>query len=265
MNTVKGSKQYELEVVPYRPVFRWSMRLLGLGLVVAIVAGSYFTGHFEGTSAQQQAITELSRLRQEIVAVRKSADEHRQQVANLKLGSEVDRQASEGVRTEVIELKAQIAALEEDITFYKGLMSPTANRRGLTIGSVNIVETDRPKQYRYKLVLQQLATNHQLLNGYLTVKVAGRQNGQPVTLSLKDLNDKINYDRIKLRFKYFQNFTGEMALPEGFEPIHIELVAKSTGKNAVTIEEKFGWLIHNPKPQNSVAVTPAPAPVVVPE
>ena len=36
---------------------------------------------------------------------------------------------------------------------------------------------------------------------------------------------------------------GELAFPEGFEPKGLEVVAKSTGKNAKTVEKKFGWLV----------------------
>lgn len=255
MDAVKGSKQYKLEVVPYRPLFRWSIRLLLLFLVCIAVAGSYFFGHYQATAMQEQAIAERNRLLLEVAEVSKEASEYRQQVANLKLGSEIDRQAGEDVRTEVIDLKAQISGLEEDISFYKGLMSPSANKRGLTIGSMNVIATDMPGKYRYKLILQQLATNHQLLNGYLNFNVVGRRDGQLVTLSLKDLNERVSQEKIKLRFKYFQNFSGEMSLPEGFDPIRIELLAKSTGKGAVTVEEKFGWLVQNPHAENSVAET----------
>lgn len=247
MSAVKGSEQYELEVVSYRPVFRWTLRFLLLCLALGASAGSYFFGHEKGVAIQEQAIFERNKLRIELVDSKREASEYRQQVANLQLGSEVDRHASEDVRVEVIDLKAQIAELQEDISFYKGLMSPTANKRGLTIGSLNVLATDISRRYQYKLVLQQLATRHQLLTGYLNVNVVGRQNGVQVTKPLKDLNDKLSNENIKLRFKYFQNFAGEMQLPEGFEPIRIELSAKSTGKNAVTVEEKFGWLVQNPK------------------
>lgn len=253
MSAVKGSKQYELEVVTYRPFYRWTVRLFLLCLVAGGVYGSYVFGFKEGVSTQTEAIVERDALRLEVAEVSKAANEYRQQVANLKLGTEVDRQAGEGIRSEVIELKAQIAGLEEDISFYKGLMSPTANERGLTIGSLNVLATDNPNKYSYKLVLQQLATNHQLLSGYLNMNVVGRKDGQQLTLPLKDLNDQVTQENIKLRFKYFQNFSGEMTLPEGFEPIRIDLFAKSSGSKSVTVEEKFGWLVQNPRADKSVA------------
>ncbi len=245
MSSVKGSQQYQLEVVSYRPVLRWSMRLLAICLVLGGITCSYLLGLREGTSLDIQAIIERDSLRVDLAEIMRSSGEYRQQVTHLELGSEIDRQASNGVRTEVIDLKAQVAGLQEEISFYKGLMSPSGNKRGLTVGSVNILATHIPRRYQYKLVLQQLATQHQPLKGYLNVNIVGRQAGQLVTLPMQDLNDQLSHENIKLNFKYFQNFSGELLLPEGFEPTSIELMATSTGKNAVTIEETFDWLVQN--------------------
>ena len=245
MSSVKGSQQYQLEVISYRPVFRWSMRLLSVCLILGGIAGSYFLGFREGTSLDMEAIMERDSLRVDLAEVVRSSGEYRQQLTDLELGSEIDRHANEDVRAKVIDLKAQVAGLEEEISFYKALMSPSGNKRGLTIGSVNILASNIPRRYQYKLVLQQLATQHQPLKGYLNVNIVGRQAGQLVTLSMKDINDELTDENIKLDFKYFQNFSGELLLPEGFEPKSIELLAKSTGKNAVSVEEKFDWLVQH--------------------
>lgn len=249
MSAVKGSKQYKMKVVPYRPVYR-ALAWMGASLLVLVViVSAYYGGRYHGTLIQAEAIAERDQLLEAIEEARREADSFRQQVANLKLGAEVDRQAGEEVRHEVIALKNQIIELQEDISFYRGLMAPTDNKRGLTIGSLNVISTGAPREYQYKLVVQQLATNHQLLKGYLNFNVVGRQlkaEGQPasrMTLPLKDLTDKVGSTNIKLRFKYFQNFEGRIVLPEGFEPERIELLAKSTGKNPVTVEKKFGWLV----------------------
>jgi hypothetical protein len=122
-------------------------------------------------------------------------------------------------------------------------MAPSDNQRGLTIGSLDVLSTGVPRQYEYKLIVQQLATRHTLLNGSLKFNVVGRQREKMVTLPLKDLSDSVAQENIKLRFKYFQTLEGRLQLPEEFEPVRIELVARSTGKQAVVVEKKFGWLV----------------------
>ena len=146
------------------------------------------------------------------------------------------------MRNQIIEQKEQIAALEEDITFYRSLMSPSDNKQGLTIGSVNIISTGIPREFDFKIVIQQLVTNHQLLTGTLNVNVIGREAGVTRIIPLKDLTTQVDTDEVKLRFKYFQDVKGRLVLPIGFEAERIEVIAKSSGKNSSVVEKKFGWL-----------------------
>lgn len=243
MGAVKGSKQQRMVVVPYRPWRRAVSVLLFLSVSAAAVYGSYWFGQNRSQSLQEEAVAERDRLRVELADSTEEADRLRQEVVNLKLGAEVDRKASEGVRNEVLELKSEIAGLQEDISFYRGLMSPSDNARGLTIGSLNVISTGVPRQYEYKLVVQQLATKHDLLNGSLQFTIVGRQGEQLITLPLKDVSDNVSSENIKLRFKYFQTIEGRISLPESFEPERIELVAKSSGREPVEVEKKFGWLV----------------------
>jgi hypothetical protein len=244
MTAVKGSKPSRLIVVPYRPYARLLVRVgFAIGLI-AVAGVSYVVGNYHGVGLQQTAIAERDSLRIEIQSKNAELESLSQQVANLKLASEVDQASSEGVRNQVIALKSQIAALEEDISFYRGLMAPTEDRRGLTIGSMDVIATAVPRRYGFKIVVQQLATNHQVLNGDLKVNVIGQENGLVRTIPLSELSPQISEDAIKLRFKYFQNIEGQIELPEGFEPERIELVAKSSGRDGVSVEKKFGWLVH---------------------
>ncbi|MEJ2444524.1 MAG: hypothetical protein P8Y42_13885 [Exilibacterium sp.] len=243
MVAVKGSKQYAVKVVRYHPHVTMLVRGIGVALVVGAVVGSYYMGSFKSKGLQDKAVAERERLRQELIAKKQESETLRQEVANLRLGAEVDHKASEDVRNEVIALKAKIAELEGDISFYRGLMTPTDNKRGLTIGSLNVISTGVPRRYGYKLVVQQLAANHKLLQGSLQFNVVGRQGDVVRSIALKDLSEQVKEEDIKLRFKYFQNVEGELVLPPGFEPERIELLAKSTGRNAATVEKKFGWLV----------------------
>lgn len=244
MAVVKGSYQYRLRVVQDEPAKRFAGQFVTAVLVITVGLGAYLYGRYQMQSNQADAMAELDQIRSELRTKNSEAEGLRQEVANLSLGSEVDRKAAEDVRGEVIELKAKIAELEENVSFYRGLMSPSTNKRGLTIGSLDVIATGTPRHYQYKLVVQQLASNHSHLRGHLSFNVVGREtDGVVRSFALKDLSNEVSGDRIRLGFRYFQNVTGEMVLPEGFTPERIELVAKSTGRDAVEVEKKFGWLV----------------------
>jgi len=245
MAAVKGSKQYRMVVVPYRPLVKaavWAGLLL---LALAAILASFYLGQERGLTQQADAVRERDRLRTQVADYEKEIESLRQKVANLQLGAEVDQQASEEMRNQVIELQEEIAALEEDISFYRGLMAPSANSQGLTIGSLNVLSTGMPREYEYKLVVQQFATNHQVLSGYLNFDIVGRRGQERETLALHQVSEAVGSEDIRLRFKYFQNVEGQLVLPEGFEPERIEVTARSTNGERETVEKRFGWLVQD--------------------
>ncbi|MBU2885357.1 hypothetical protein KO507_06220 [Gilvimarinus agarilyticus] len=245
MSAVKGSKQHPLRVVPHRPVRRFLMFVLTLLVIAACVAGAYWGGYWQGMGTQAGALKQVSILRDQLQASEQESADLRQQVANLSLASEVDQYASEEVRNEIVSLRQEVANLETDISFYRGLMAPSEANSGLTIGEVNIVESAVPGRYTFKIVMQQLATNHQVLNGELRVDVVGRRDGVITRVPLYQLADSIEEEDIKLRFKYFQNIEGELTLPEGFEVQKLELSAESSGRNSVKVHKSYGWLVED--------------------
>lgn len=240
---VKGTKQPLLVVVPYRPVRNIILWLSSVLTVIVMVAGSYYWGVYQGTSRQADAVAERNELRVRVAALSEESKALQQQVVNLKLGAQVDHEANEQVRAQVISLKEEISALQEDISFYRGIMAPENSDSGLVIGSLNVIGTGIPRQYEYKVVVQQLAINHQVLSGHLNFNVVGWRNGVQETIPLHQLSSEVDDANIRLRFRYFQNIEGRLMLPDDFEPERIELIARSTGNNPRTTEKKFGWLV----------------------
>src|SRR5690625_6554530 len=97
-------------------------------------------------------------------------------------------------------------------------MAPENSNSGLVIGSLNVISTGLPRQYEYKVVVQQLATNHQVLSGYLNFNVVGWRNGEQEIIPLHQLSNQVDDANIRLRFRYFQNIEGRLTLPDDFEP-----------------------------------------------
>lgn len=243
MAVVKGSKQHNLKVIQHRPWVRFLYVLITVSITTAAAVGSYYFGYTRGMAGQEEALNSVANLTAELNVKNTALRAAEQELANIKLGAEVDRQSSEDVRQEVIALKEQLAALEADNSFYRNLMAPTENKRGLNFGVIELGATDVNRKVHYKFVMQQLATNHQLLKGSLEVVLIGKQNNLEARYHLSDLSPSVGGKSIKLRFKYFQTIEGDLVLPEGFDPERIELTAKSTGKNSVTIEKRLGWLV----------------------
>src|SRR5690606_6181072 len=122
------------KVVQDRPLMRWLSVLVLTLLFAAGVFASFKVGFTEGMAGQERALSDVARLTSDLKQSQVRIEELEQQMANLKVASEVDQKASEDVRQEVISLKDQLAELQEENSFYRNLMAPTGNKRGLTFG-----------------------------------------------------------------------------------------------------------------------------------
>ncbi len=242
MTRAKSPKPQNLVVVEHKPWRAWVYFCIAFVCVCVFSVLGYLFGGYVTTKEVNRLAAENGELNLNLESANSTIEKLRQQVANLRLGSEIDQRANDDVRVEVVSLKDKIAALEADISFYRGIMAPKDNVRGLTIGQVNFIATGVPRHYQYRMVVQQLATNHKLISGSLSVTVVGRQGDETRQIPLKEISEQIDDERIKLRFKYFQNVEGELVLPEGFEPERIELIAKSSSTGQ-SVEKKFGWLV----------------------
>jgi hypothetical protein len=142
-------------------------------------------------------------------------------------------------------LREQISQLEEDVLFYKQIVSPGNEETGLVIGQLDLLLGATGTEIRYKLELKQQGSNDGVVNGHVNVNVLGLQNGQEVSIPLRSLSDSISDLDIKLQFRYFQNIEGELSLPDGFEPQKVQILAVADGANAKTVQKSFGWLVQD--------------------
>jgi len=213
MSSEKSNPEYNVEIVPYRPYYR---RLLFLVLVVGglvLVISSFYLGHRYGMVIERGAVVERDRLKIANQEKEQTIQALEQRVANLTLGSKVDRKATQEVQSQVVQFKNRIAELEQDNTFYRDLMRPGSRDQGISISAPTVTLLNIPKTYEYKLVIKQLAASHSQIIGYLEFVVVGREDDKERRIPLKELSNTVSSNRIKLNFKYFQQIKGEMVRP----------------------------------------------------
>lgn len=228
-------------VVPHRPFWRFLRYFLFVIVFAAMVGGSFYLGQWYAVEDYTETLTEHGLFKQELDETKAEFAQLRQQKANLALGSEVDRRANEELRTEIVNLKSELASLEQDNTFYRELMSPKASDRGIVVDVPSVEVLEGQNQYRYNLVVKQIAAQHNTVSGYVELVLVGTQDNEPARLELMDISESVEEKRLKLSFKYFQRIEGEMVLPEGFEPKSIELKLVAQRPRSLVVDKKFGW------------------------
>ncbi|MEJ2043024.1 MAG: hypothetical protein P8X74_11400 [Reinekea sp.] len=241
MAKVKGSAVTNLVVVPHKPIKKVFIRLILSAMVAGFVYSAYWYGGQKSMEAEKVIVRERDELRTELDQSKRREEALSQKVAVLENGSFVDKRSVNSVRQSNRELSDKIAQLEKDIALYQGIMSPSVNSTGLTIQEVTLTSTPSDRRYRFKVMLTQVGNNNNYLRGFVGINLIGVENGEVTAYPLKALSSDISDVDIKFRYRYFQDFKGELILPEGFTPDQVQVVAQSVGNKSSRIEKAFNW------------------------
>ena len=243
-NVVKGSRPVKMMVVPYRPGQRVMFTLLMLIGVAASAAGGWGYAYYTTVLAKQGEQADTRELSAQIAELRQENEALKRQAAIMDRLSAVDQQTGAELQETLTALRQRVAQLEEDVLFYRQVVEEETKETGLVIGQLDIDATRSAGRYRYKLVMRQLdADGDTYLTGHVNFNLVGQMQDQQVVLPLRDLSEVEDELDIRLRFKYFQNIEGELALPEGFEPERIQIAAVATEPVSKQINEDFGWVV----------------------
>jgi hypothetical protein len=245
MPAVKGSKQEKMIVVPYRPLRAFWVRGTVVLVLIAAAGAAYFYGFTMGVSENGEARTDRDELQNVVAQMEDENRSLRDRLLNLEQSGTVDQQALDSVQQTIVGLREKISQLEEDVLFYKQIMSPENDESGLVIGQLDLVATDVPGTIRYKMELKQQGNNENLVDGHANINILGMRNSQEISIPLSDLSATEQEEDIRLQFRYFQNIEGELVLPENFEPTKVQILAVAEGDNAKTVQKSFGWLVEN--------------------
>jgi uncharacterized protein DUF6776 len=217
-----------------RPLFLAGSVLIG---VVCLVIG-YALGH---NAILGEKITGVNTAR-ELSETQEQLQQLDAQLIDLQLSEQVHREASNTLRNDLTVAHRKAARLQEELAFYKGLMAPSSLPRGLQIAELELTPVPDTNDYTYQLLLTQVALRRSFIAGEVRIDVVGAYTNQANTdeavLSLTELTDMNAYP-LKFRFRYFQDLTGRITLPEGFAPGRVLVTANQSGKDPLQVT--FPW------------------------
>jgi hypothetical protein len=199
----------------------------------------YEYGNNQGLELKVEVVREKELVSKQLVEARVLISEMRQQLSDLTLGGEIDNQANEEVRQTIENQRNLLAAQDEEINFYKGVMVPNAGSKGLRIERLD-VSSNAAGKVRYSLLLTQVVDKRGYVKGGVQLSLLGQNDGQEKALQLGE-QGRDKAEAIKFRFRYFQNIAGEVQLPKGFVPREFMVVAQSSEPIAQRLEKTFDW------------------------
>lgn len=228
-------------VRPHRP---WRSVLVLVIFVTLLTAGAwwlYERGRSDGGYEARMARATEAHLRLDIEELQARIDELTKRNTLLERADRIDRDAIGHLREEIETRERRIDELEEELTFYRNVVSPSESGPVLDIRrfSVSAVPGTQ-RRFRYELVLTQLNGNDRHVNGRVDLSLVGSEGPDKRPLAAEEflVDGESNTD---FRFKYMQILTGVVELPETFAPERVQLKVMPAGGRLDAIEENFAW------------------------
>ena len=216
---------------------------LGIAAILLLAFLAYEIGQIRGGHNRLDAIGDKRALKRELAAAEQENAVLRERVALLETAEKIDREAYRQVEQEIQQLQQQVLQQEEDLDFYRGIVSPVDRRPGLRIQDFRVERlADMDRSFQLQLLLAQALRNDRTVKGHVELKVAGIRNGKPYMMQLSDLtNNDRSSDRLAFSFRYFQDLEADITLPADFKPGRVIVRVLPAGSGGGKIEQEYEW------------------------
>lgn len=223
----------------------WRRRALAIGSVVGVLVLVLCAFEFGRLRSGYSKYAEMQ-LRRELTTtidrLERENEELRQAVAAAELAREVDRKAYADVGKNLADLQAQVLKHREELTFYRGIVSPEDGIGGLRIQRFQVLPGGAEQHYRLRLVLVQSMRQDAVVSGSVRIEIEGVQDNKPLQLSLADARgQRAGEADLKFRFRYFQNVEQDIELPPGFEPRAVNVEVRTS--KLAPVRESYPWQV----------------------
>jgi hypothetical protein len=230
-------------VIRTRPV--WQRRLLLFGGIFAAVLLLYLVyewGRFQGGYSKFAEIQRRRELSAQIDTLTDANEKLKADIAAAELARNVDREAYAQVEKGLADLQSQVLKHREELTFYRGIVSPEDGIGGLKIQRFQILPGGAELRYRLQLVLVQSMRQDAAASGAVSIHVEGVRHSKPETLSLNQMGGETRADgQVDFKFRYFQELQQDIMIPQDFEPRAVTVEVRS-GRLA-PVRESFPWQV----------------------
>ena len=217
--------------------------LLGLAalLAVAILYAAFELGRYDAgfrvVDSVRGAFSASARIRN----LEAENQKQRSQLEAAEVARRVDREGYKQVERSLGDMQSQIARLNQDLSFYRGLVQPDSIIH-VKVQQMQIVPEPTPGQYRLKFVLMQTGKPDRVVGGNAAITVDGLLQGKPSSLSFAQVTPTRRVS-LAYSFRYFQDYDEPIQLPQGFEPtrVGVEIHGSKDRDASHSFRQAFVW------------------------
>jgi hypothetical protein len=195
--------------------------LLGVAVLYAAFEIGRYDAGFRVVDSVRGALSASARIR----SLEAENAKQRGQLEAAEVARRVDQEGYKQVNKSLGDMQSQIARLNQDLSFYRGLVQPDSVIH-VKVQQMQIVPETVAGQYRLKFVLMQTGKPDKEVAGSAAISIDGLQQGKPSNLTFAQVAPS---HRVSLAysFRYFQDYEELIQLPQGFEPTRVGVEIRS--------------------------------------
>ena len=231
----------KLVVRSHTPKLRAVLMVLAVLLAATLLYAAFELGRYDAgfrvVDSVRGAFIASARIRN----LEAENQKQRTQLEAADVARRVDNEGYKQVQRSLGDMQSQIARLNQDLSFYRGLVQPDSLIH-VKVQQMQIVPEVAPGQYHLKFVLMQTGKPDKEVVGSAVIAVDGLLQGKPSTLSFAELSSTRRVS-LAYSFRYFQDYDEPIQLPLGFEPtrVGVEIHSGKDRDASHSFRQAFVW------------------------
>jgi len=232
----------KLVVTTYAP----TRRIVTIVVLVLLVAGGVY-GMFEFGRYRAQydivaMVKERAEYRGQIEAQEAVISELRAKVAQLESSTVGQTREREEVQRTIGDLQAQVARANQELAFFRGIVTQNANSAEVKIQQARMVATATANKFRVRVTLVQPMNPDTVVSGVVVLSVDGELDGKPGRADFATLTGGKRRE-IAFTFRYLENIDEEITMPPGMKPEQLLVEVRSNRRGSAPVQQSYVWSV----------------------
>ena len=232
----------KLVVTTYAPTRRWVTIVVLVLLVAGGIYGMFEFGRYRAGFDAANAWKERHELESQIEAREATIQELRAKVAQLESSTVGQTREREEVQRTIGDLQAQVARANQELAFFRGIVTQNANSAEVKIQQARMVATATANKFRVRVTLVQPMKPDTTVSGVVVLSVDGEVDGKPGRADFATLSGGKRRE-IPFTFRYLENIEEEITMPPGMKPEQLLVEVRSNRRGSAPVQQSYVWSV----------------------
>ena len=232
----------KLVVTTYAPTRRMVTIVLLVLIVAASVYGMFEFGRYRAGFDVVAGLKQRTALQNEIETQEATISELRAKVAQLESSTVGQTREREEVQRTIGDLQAQVARANQELAFFRGIVTQNANSAEVKIQQARMVATATANKFRVRVTLVQPMKPDTVVSGVVVLSVDGEVDGKPGRADFATLTGGKRRE-IAFTFRYLENIDEEITMPPGMKPEQLLVEVRSNRRGSAPVQQSYVWSV----------------------